>query len=146
MTERKVTIIYTFTGEAEAVLWDGSTEAWEEILGMGWDDCSLDERPGSYRLYGANYDIPTGVYVTFEDRGRPMWFDPSDVTIKPEPEPQPGEVWEVTRAGKKVRAIVSPNGGLFVFGPDECQSVSAAFCTDRRLLITADGEWVGGES
>ena len=32
----------------------------------------------------------------------------------PQPEPQPGEVWEVTRAGKKVREVVSASGTHFL--------------------------------
>ena len=57
----------------------------------------------------------------------------------PQPEPQPGEVWEV---------IVSASGTHFLVGEamhDTCHVGNIA-PSERRLLITADGEWVGGES
>ena len=65
----------------------------------------------------------------------------------PQPEPQPGEVWEVTLDdGSKARALAESRGDgkvgirwfTWAWFPDEFP--------DRRLLITADGEWVGGES
>ena len=56
----------------------------------------------------------------------------------PQPEPQPGEVWEV----------VSASGTHFLVREamhDTCHVGNIA-PSGRRLLITADGEWVGGES
>ena len=67
----------------------------------------------------------------------------------PQPEPQPGEAWEVTRAGKKVREVVSASGTHFLGVVDAVHDtchVGNIAPSERRLLITADGEWVGGES
>lgn len=93
MTDRKVKI--TYTTEADAVLWDGTQEAWDAIYAMDWDDCFLDDQAGTYCVYGTRVTIPLGHYVTLEDRGRPMCFDPSQVTLAPTPPPtpQPGERW-----------------------------------------------------
>lgn len=64
----------------------------------------------------------------------------------PQPEPQMGEVWEVTLDdGSKARALAESRGEVGI----RCASTWAWFpdeLPDRRLLITADGEWVGGES
>lgn len=93
MTDRTVKI--TYTAEADAVLWDGTQEAWDAILAMDWDDCFLDDQAGTYCVYGTRVTIPLGQYVTFEDRGRPVLLDPSEVTLAPTPPPtpQPGERW-----------------------------------------------------
>ena len=70
----------------------------------------------------------------------------------PQPEPQPGEVWEVTLDdGSKARALAESrhDGKVGIRCASRCASTWAWFpdkFPDRRLLITADGEWVGGES
>lgn len=60
----------------------------------------------------------------------------------PQPEPQPGEVWEVTLDDAPMRVHVSAGRQLHQLG-------TGVWCSPdlpRRRLVTADGEWVGGES
>ena len=60
----------------------------------------------------------------------------------PQPEPQPGEVWEVTLDDGPMRVHVSAGRQLHQLG-------TGVWCSPdlpRRRLMTADGEWVGGES
>lgn len=59
----------------------------------------------------------------------------------PQPEPQPGEVWEVLDDAP-MRVHVSAGRQLHQIG-------TGVWCSPdlpRRRLMTADGEWVGGES
>ena len=60
----------------------------------------------------------------------------------PQPEPQPGEVWEVTLDDGPMRVHVSAGRQLHQLG-------TGVWCNPdlpRRRLMTADGKWVGGES
>ena len=60
----------------------------------------------------------------------------------PQLEPQPGEVWEVTLDDAPMRVHVSAGRQLHQLG-------TGVWCNPglpRRRLMTADGEWVGGES
>ena len=66
----------------------------------------------------------------------------------PQPEPQPGEVWEVTLDdGSKVtaRAAAALSGSVCLY-PLGAMSLPHGPTLPRRRLLTADREWVGGES
>lgn len=66
----------------------------------------------------------------------------------PQPEPQPGEVWEVTLDdGSKVtaRAATAMSGSVHLYPPG-LMNLPHDPTLPRRRLLTADREWVGGES
>ena len=134
MTDRKVKI--TYTTEADAVLWDGTQEAWDAIYAMGWNDCFLDDQAGTYCVYGARVTIPLGHYVTFEDRGRPMCFDPSKVTLAPTPPPtpQPGERWLLEDLGsvEVPVEVVQIAGEQYFAWQDETAAVHTVPVADRH--------------
>ena len=125
-----------FTGllEVAAILF--STEAaaihaaYLDSLGLWLDEetgCLVDtasRRPGPF--WEASYSVlrreSDGCLVADEGWTSQSQPDERDQAVDryvatltpPQPEPQPGEVWEVTRAGKKVREVVSASGTHFL--------------------------------
>lgn len=75
----KQSITFTKTFTEEAVLWDGSAEAWAEIYALQWDDCSLRaDEPGGMYVYGYCHKIPTDHWVFVGSGNRLDWLPVDD--------------------------------------------------------------------
>lgn len=80
----KQVITFSKTFTEEAILWDGSAEAWVAIYGLQWDDCSLRaDEPGVMYVYGYGHTIPTGHWVFVGSGNRLDWLPVDEAEVVP---------------------------------------------------------------
>ena len=78
----KITFTKTFT--EEAILWDGSSEAWEAICALGTDDCYLRvSEPGVMYVYGHGHKVPTGHWAFVGAGNRLDWLPVDEAEVVP---------------------------------------------------------------
>lgn len=66
----------------EAVLWDGTPEAWVAIGDLPWDECWVEEgEPGVVWRHRIPSTIPLNSWVYATDAGPLEWLPPDEVQV-----------------------------------------------------------------